>query len=111
MSVEAQLNIIVSAINEMKTEIKSVKKQMLTKEDLNGMATKDDIKNMATKDDFKNMATKDELKELKEQMATKDDIRMLQKEMERMNLSIEAILEDIKMLDDRTRPIIKIKNS
>ncbi len=95
MDIELQLNTIVSSINEIK----------------NKMATKEDLKGMATKEDLKGMATKEELKALESKMATKEDIKLIRRDMRKMNLGIEAILEDIKMLDDRTRPMVKIKNS
>ena len=113
MDIELQLNTIVSSINEIKNKMatKEDLEGMATKEDLEGMATKEDLKGMATKKDLERMATKEELKVLESKMATKEDIRLIRRDMRKMNLGIEAILEDIKMLDDRTRPMVKIKNS
>jgi len=52
-------------------ELKAIKAEMATKEDLKAFATKDDLKAFATKDDLKAFATKDDLKAF----ATKDDLK------------------------------------
>ena len=57
--------------NEMEKGFSALRKEMVTKDDLNQFATKDDLKRFATKDDLNQFATKDDL----EQYATKDDLQ------------------------------------
>ena len=47
---------------------------IVTKEDLKGIVTKEDLKGMVTKENLKGMVTKDDLKEI----ATSDDIRRIE---------------------------------
>ena len=70
--------------NVISEELKSIKDEMATKEDLKAFATKEDLKaikdEMATKDDLKAFATKEDLKAFatKEDLkafATKDDLK------------------------------------
>ena len=61
------------AIFAIQSDITSLKKNVLTKEDAKNFLTKDDAKNFATKDDLKAFATKDDLKAF----ATKDDLKAL----------------------------------
>lgn len=56
-------------------ELKSIKSQMATKDDLKAFATKEDLKAFATKEDLKAFATKDDVNAIKAQMATKDDLK------------------------------------
>lgn len=123
MNEELQFKYIANAFNSIDKRLKSLTNNMVTKVDLKSMATKEDIKNMATKEDIKNMATKEDIKNMAtkediknmatkediKNMATKNDIKNIQRNIRKINISIEAILEDIKMLDDRTRPVIRIK--
>lgn len=51
-------NTIQPKIEALGMEIKAIKKNMATKDDLRGMATKDDLKEMATKVDLKNLEIK-----------------------------------------------------
>ena len=61
-------------LSQMLNEIKDMKVNITTKEDLLGMATKMDIEGIATKEDLKGMVTKEDLKEI----ATSDDIRRIE---------------------------------
>ena len=109
MNIDDKLNMIVDFMGDIKGEIKLIKEQMATKEELkqleSRMVTKDDIKDMVVKDDIKDMVVKDDVKD----MATKNDIKSIQRDIRKIKTSIQTIIEDIKMLDDRTRPIIRIK--
>jgi hypothetical protein len=51
-------------LNAIMDEIKEMKQNMVTKNDLKNFATKDDLKNFASKDDLKNFATKDDVAEI-----------------------------------------------
>ena len=57
-------------LNKLFDEIKEMKENMLTRDDLTTFATKDDLANFATKDDLANFATKDDLANF----ATKEDV-------------------------------------
>lgn len=100
MSNEFEKNIL-NSLNLMRQDISEMKKDMVTKTEL-----KEELENLK-----KNMATKEELEDLKKNMATKDDLKSIKRDIRKIKDSINAIIEDIIMLDDRTRPIIKIKNS
>jgi len=83
--------------NVISEELKSIKDEMATKEDLKAFATKDDVNAikavMATKDDLKAFATKDDLKAIKAEMATKDDLKAF---ATKEDLKAFATKEDLK---------------
>ena len=59
---------VIGILEQMQNEIKDIKANMATKEDLAGMATKEDLAGMATKQDIANMATKDDIKRLENEL-------------------------------------------
>ncbi|MHB1394038.1 MAG: hypothetical protein ACYCYE_13385 [Clostridia bacterium] len=83
-------------LSQMHNEIKDMKANMATKEDLLGMATKEDLRGMASKSDIVNIDTKEDLK----RMATKDDIRRLETELirigDKFDCKFDALIEGYK---------------
>ena len=79
--------------NVISEELKSIKDEMATKEDLKAFATKEDLKaikdEMATKDDLKAFATKEDLKAF----ATKEDLKAF---ATKEDLKAFATKEDLK---------------
>jgi len=55
---------VIGILEQMQNEIKDIKANMATKEDLAGMATKEDLAGMATKQDIANMATIDDIRRI-----------------------------------------------
>lgn len=73
-------------------ELRAIRAEMATKDDLKAFATKEDLKAFATKDDLKAFATKEDLKAY----ATKDDIRAIAREIiEVVNANTLALREDL----------------
>lgn len=108
-------------IKALGMEIKTIKKTIATKDDLEGMATKDDLKTMATKDDLKGMATKDDLKGLETSLRgrfktglkglrieLKSDIKALEKRL--VGRIDEAQMEIITTVDKHKADKVKVVN-
>ncbi len=76
-------------ISSLREDLKLIKEEMVTKNDLKSFATKEDLKSFATKEDLKAFATKEDLKAF----ATKEDLKAF---ATKEDLKAFATKEDLK---------------
>ncbi|WP_018133109.1 hypothetical protein [Effusibacillus pohliae] len=75
---EQILQQILAKLDHMETEMKQMKADMVTKQDLERFATKQDLEKFATKQDLEKFATKQDL----EKFATKQDLAAVHRKLD-----------------------------
>ena len=79
-------------INDLLKEIREIRENMATKEDIRNMATKEDIRKIEEK----------EIREIRENMATKEDIRKIEEKMEWLDFKFNTF-RDVLSVSPTTR--------
>jgi hypothetical protein len=99
---EQLFKILFNEMKEIKTNMatKQDLKSMATKQDLESMATKQDLESMATKQDLESMATKQDLKSMAtkqdlKSMATKQDLESMATKIDSMSVKLDKLSETI----------------